>query len=62
MKEINTTFTKKKNLLDSRKKVKPIIQNGNFFCGSFPKRLKEIKVRNWATSRVLHSATSRSPP
>ena len=32
--------------------TKFIIQNGNFVCGTFPKRVKRVKQRNLATCQV----------
>ena len=51
------TFTKKQNMLRQQNKVKGIIRHANFVRGTFPKRKKELKRRNLATSRVLYSFT-----
>ena len=51
------TFTKKQNLLRQQNKVKRLIRDRNFIRGTFPKRKKEVKRRNLATSRVLYRFT-----
>ena len=44
-----------KTCCDNRNKVKHIIRNGNFVCATFPKHTKEVKLRNLASGRILHS-------
>ena len=46
IKEINTTFTKKQNLLRWQKqRIKRIIRNGNFVRGASHKRMKGVNQK-----------------